>query len=163
MFMPWWHGFNVKDAMEKGEKLFQLTLAFPNIPSEFLSYLDKLGAQVGIPLDEKDTMANRLRRREGIPSIKVMVGSLQKLHRIVQIPLVGRGWLDQRIEYSGLPNQCYMCKGFGHLAKNYTRKGHDQSKGKNKKEENVPQPYANMEEQQIGSEVKDHAQRMGQE
>ena len=71
----------------KGGNCFGLPL-LSNLPSEFVSYLDKLGAKVGIPLDEKDTMANRLRRREVIPSIKVMVGSLQMLPRLIQSMLV---------------------------------------------------------------------------
>jgi hypothetical protein len=31
--------------------------------------------------------------------------------------------MDQRIvEYAKLPNECYICKSFGHLAKNYIKK-----------------------------------------
>ena len=127
-FTPWKHGFNVQEALESGEKLYQITLSFPGLPPEFLPYTKKLGNQVGLVLEEGNTMATKLKKGDGAPSIKVLASSTMRMPKVMQLPLLGGGFHNQRVEYTGLPNQCYICRNFGHIANSCPKKQNDKRK-----------------------------------
>ena len=116
-FMPWKHGFNPQEVIEKGEKMHVLTVSFPGLHSEYLPILSKLGSRVGTILEGTGTMASRIKQVSGIPSVRVVVITLNNLPTMFHLPVVDGGWIEQRVVYNGLPNQCYYCRSFGYLAK----------------------------------------------
>ena len=50
-FMPWKHGFNPQEVIEKGEKVHVLTVSLLGLHSEYLPILSKLGSRVGTILE----------------------------------------------------------------------------------------------------------------
>ena len=78
-------------------------------------------------------MASRVSRSNGMPSVKILISSTNLLPNIIQLPKPGGGSIIQKVEYVGLPNQCFTCKRMGHLAKNCP----DSLKGE-KSQENGP-------------------------
>ena len=121
-FSPWKHGFSVEEAITTGEKLYPIHMFFPSLPPEFVPHIGKLGSLLGMVLEEKNTMASMLKKIEGIPAVKILVTLTTKFPKGLLIPLMGGEILTQRVEFTGLPNQCFICRGFGHLAKTCPRR-----------------------------------------
>ena len=59
-FFSLWHsGFNVEEAVKNGQKIFTITAIFPNLPKEYMSFLNSIGAKLGIPIGTTDSMASK--------------------------------------------------------------------------------------------------------
>ncbi|MCO5552308.1 hypothetical protein L7F22_005819 [Adiantum nelumboides] len=80
-------------------------------------FYPRLGSLIGSVLESRPTTASIVARAASIPSVRVLVPHVTSLPKVIQLPLVGGGWVDQRVEYLGLPNQCFICKQVGHLVK----------------------------------------------
>lgn len=80
LFMPWKHGFNIHAL--KGGKIFR---SLSGLPSKSIPYLGKMGAQVGLPTDNNDSMTSRFKKFEGVPSTCVPIASLEKLPKVLRI------------------------------------------------------------------------------
>ena len=61
-------------------------------------------------------MASRLVRKNGLPSIRVLVAGIDALLGVIHLPTYEGGRLEQIVQYLGLPNQCFHCKKLGHIA-----------------------------------------------
>ncbi len=117
-FSPWHSGFNAEEAAKNGEKIFKVCAYFPNLPKEYRSLTNSIGAKLGIPLAVEETMATKISRSAGIPQVRILVSGTSSLPEYIQLPRPGGGNVLQKVEYSGLPNQCFGCRQMGHLAKN---------------------------------------------
>ena len=106
-----------QEVIEKGEKVHVLTVSLLGLHSEYLPILSKLGSRVGTVLEGIGTMASRIKQVSGIPSVRVVVITLNNLPTMFHLPVVDGGWIEQRVVYNGLPIQSYYCRSFGHLAK----------------------------------------------
>ena len=102
---------------KRGEK-FQGNGNPTNLPKEYISLLQVIGGELGIPLETLDSMASRISRANGMPLIKILVGGIENLPNNINLPTSGGSFLHQRVEYKGLPNQCFDCRGMGHIARN---------------------------------------------
>jgi succinate dehydrogenase/fumarate reductase-like Fe-S protein len=51
------------------------------------------------------------------PSVRILVTGLDLLPEVIYLLTSDRKRLEQRVEYVGLPNQCFVCKHIGHLAR----------------------------------------------
>ena len=116
-FSPWQHGFNAEEAAKKGDKIFKITTIFPNLSPEYRSLLFNIGSQLGIPMESEEEVVSRTARANGMPSVRLLVSGTTTLPELIQLPTTGGGTIDQRIEYAGLPNQCFECRQLGHIAK----------------------------------------------
>ena len=68
-FSPWKQGFNAAKAAKKGDRIFKITAIIPNLPKEYVPLLPVIGQQLGIPLESEDTLATRISKANGMPSI----------------------------------------------------------------------------------------------
>ena len=114
--MPWYHGFDPVAEASK-ERLIPDTVCFPGLRREYLPLLPRIGALFDSVLETGPSTASVVARAAGLPSVKVLVRDPSALPGSVLLPMVGGGHLTQRVEFSGLPNQCFVCRQLGHLAK----------------------------------------------
>ena len=115
-FMPWYHGFDPATEASK-ERLIPMTVCFLGLHREYLPLLPRIGALFGSLLETSPLIASMVACVAGLPLVKVLVQDPSALSDSVLLPMVGEGFLTQRVEYSGLPNQCFICRQLGHLAK----------------------------------------------
>ena len=118
-FRQWVHGFDPTDQVASSfvpleERGFPVTACFPGLCRE---YLPQLGRALGTFVDSPRTAASVVAKAAGLPSVRVLVPDLAKLPQEIQLPTLTGGWVTQRVEFSGLPNQCFICRQVGHLAR----------------------------------------------
>ena len=119
---PWVHGFDlVAEAssafIPRETRGFPVTVCFPGLRHEYLPLLPQIGGSLGTFLKISQTTASVVAKAVGLPSVRIIIADPAQLPTEIELPLLSRGWLIQRVEYSGLPNQCFACRKVGHLAK----------------------------------------------
>ena len=75
-------------------------------------------------VDAQESMAGRIVKGVGILRVRLHVSSIDEdnLPNIIQIPRIDdKGVIQQRVEYGGLPGQCFICRKWDHLAKDCSR------------------------------------------
>ena len=122
LFSPWYHGFNAQEAAKRDDKLFKVIAVFPNLPKEYIPFMSRIGDTIGRTLETEETMAARLVRANGHPSVRILVAGVDALPTVILLPTSGGGKFSQVVEYAGLPNQCFVCRKIGHLAKDCPRR-----------------------------------------
>ena len=88
-FSPWKHGFNATEVAEQGQPMFKVMAILPNLPKEYVSLLHIIGGKIGIPFETQDSMATRIYRANGMPSVKILVAGIEALPNIIQLPTLG--------------------------------------------------------------------------
>lgn len=121
-FRQWTHGFDPTDQgsssfVPQEERGFPVTACFPGLRREYLPLLPPLGRALGTYVDSPRTAASVVAKAAGLPSVRILVPDLAKLPQEIQLPTLTGGWVAQRVEFSGLPNQCFICRQVGHLAR----------------------------------------------
>ena len=94
----------------------------------FLEHIAGQSGLVGRPREEK-----WLRRNESLlhlPSVKVLMKSIDQLPQVVKLPTYGGKRMEQKIEFIGLPNQCFYCKQVGHFVNECHRRKNKIRQGK---------------------------------
>ena len=128
-FRQWVHGFDPTDQVASSfvpleERGFPVTACFPVLRREYLPHLPQLGRALGTYVDSPRTAASVVAKAAGLPSVRVLVPDLAKLPQEIQLPTLTGGWVTQRVEFSGLPNQCFICRQVGHFARAYPHSGY---------------------------------------
>ena len=119
LFMrKWTHGFNPEKAAQQDDSMKKVTMLFPGLSLEYNMLLPTIGNSFGMMLDEELTLADRLKKHLGPPSIRLLVQDINKLPSKILIPGKNGMRIEQRIEVIGAPGQCFACKKLGHLKKN---------------------------------------------
>ena len=107
----------------------KVTMLFPGLSLEYNMLLPTIGNSFGMMLEEELTLADRLKKHLGPPSIRLLVHDINKLPSKILIPGKNGIRIEQRIEVIGAPGQCFACKNLGHLKKNFpTRRIKDPTK-----------------------------------
>ena len=120
--MPWKQGFDPKEAARKGDRIFPLTIVFPGLRKEYLPMLVAIASRIGTVMDLKENMAARLSKMSGFPSARILVGSLENLPTRIILPNSEGEYIEQKVEFAGIPGQCFYCRQMGHLAKDCPRR-----------------------------------------
>ena len=120
--MPWKQGFNPVEAIRKGDRIFPLTIVFPGLRKEYLPMLEAIASRIGTVVRVQESMAMRLSKMSGFPSARILVESLENLPTKVRLPNEEGDFIEQKVEFAGLPGQCFYCRQMGHLAKNCPRR-----------------------------------------
>ena len=130
LFMrKWTHGFNPEKAAQHEDSMKKVTMLFPGLSLEYNMLLPTIGNSFGMMLEEELTLADRLKKHLGPPSIRLLVHDINKLPSKILIPGKNGIRIEQRIEVIGAPGQCFACKKLGHLKKNCpTRRFEDPTK-----------------------------------
>ena len=121
-FRAWAHDFDpASDAASSfipaGDRGFPVTACFPGLRREYLPLLPQIGRALGTVLEAPPTLASVVARAAGLPSVCIIIPDPAKLPPEILLPTLSGGWITQRVEFSGLPNQCFACRKVGHLAK----------------------------------------------
>ncbi len=98
-----------------GKMSFPITVIFPGIRREYFPMLTSVASKIGAVLEYSN---NRL----GLPSRRILVQSLSELPTKIFLPKVDGSKLEQKVEYVGLPNQCFYCRHVGHMAKECSKR-----------------------------------------
>ena len=120
--MPWKQGFDPKEAARKGDRIFPLTIVFPGLRKEYLPMLVAIASRIGTVMDLKENMAARLSKMSGFPSARILVGSLENLPTRIILPNSEGEYIEKKVEFAGIPGQCFYCRQMGHLAKDCPRR-----------------------------------------
>ena len=112
--MPWKQGFKPMEAIQKGERIFPLTIVFPGLRKEYLSIIEEIDSRIG-------PVATRINKMSGFPSAKILVGSLQNLPTKIMLPNEEGDFIEQKVEFAELPDQCFLLSANGTLSQELSK------------------------------------------
>ena len=121
-FRQWFHGFDptgeaASSFVPPGERGFPVTACFPGLRKEYLPFLPQIGRALGTYLESPRSAASVVAKAAGLPSVRILIPDPAKLPSQIDLPTLAGGWVSQRVEFSGLPNQCFACREVGHLVR----------------------------------------------
>ena len=71
MFLSWHQGFNTTEAANQTENMVKVTTVFPGLPKEYMSFLPRIGSNIGLPLETVESMATGIERVNDLPSSRI--------------------------------------------------------------------------------------------
>ena len=77
-----------------------------------------------------ETSVSRNYRNPAFPSVRWLMNTHMQLPSSVYLPTSGGGRKEQRVEFIGLPNQCFYCKQIGHFEQDCARRKTNLNVGK---------------------------------
>ena len=95
-------------------------VGFPNLRKEWITSIELIAATIGTVLEVYDKPRKEGDKMLGAMSAKILVSKATVLPSHILLPNLldsTQSPYSQKIMYRGLPNQCFRCFGFGHLAK----------------------------------------------
>ena len=113
-FSQWTQGFSPKEACKSGEMLVPVMMVMPGLRKEYLPFIEEIGKQVGIVVKKGKEQQDVKSNTSGSSSIRIL------LTKVVVLPRWDGGVMDQRVEFIGLPDQCYYCKQIGHYIQDFS-------------------------------------------
>lgn len=117
-FCSWTHGFRTAtDPLVEAAGFSMSAVFFPGLKKDYRPLLRGIGITSDDVLQTPQTVASVVTRAVGLPSVRVTILDISDLLKDISLPLFGGGWITQRVEYLRLPNQCFICRGEGHLAR----------------------------------------------
>lgn len=82
----------------------------------------RIGQLFGAVVEILQTIASIVAEAVGLSLVRVVILDVTDLPKEISLPILGGGRITQRVEYSVLPNQCFICRREGHLACAYPRR-----------------------------------------
>ena len=134
-FHKWSHNVNVDDILQDQESSMVFTAVFPGLRKEWRNVLPRIGTLLGKVIGMREGQVG------GVPAVRLIAPRSVPLPSTITLPnlLMNKSPVVQKIYYQGLPNQCFVCRQFGHL-------GRDCQKRRPKDEARAPtQPNVNNE------------------
>ena len=119
-FHKWIHKFSSNQIHHDLDSLYTSTMVLPNLRKEWISFVALIIATIGTVLEVYDTPRKIGDKMLGALSAKLMISKDTVLPSHILLPNLlnsRQPSYSQKIMYRGLPNQCFRCLGFGHLAK----------------------------------------------
>ena len=113
--MNWTQGFSPKEGAKTFGNMYSTTVVFPGMRKEYVPFLDEICGQLGSVLHKMEVKSNVNGNKDGLPSLRLMVASLQNLPSVIILPRTDGGIVEQRVVFGGLPNQCFYCRQLGHF------------------------------------------------
>ena len=111
----WEPGFDPNHAIASGKMSFPITVIFPGIRHEYFHMLTSVASKIGAVIKYPNNWL-------GLPPRRILVQSLSELPTKVFLPKVDGSKLEKKVEYVGLPNQCFYCRHVGHMAKECSKR-----------------------------------------
>ena len=109
-FHKWSHNVKVDDILKDQESNMVFTAIFPGLRKEWRNVLPCIGALLGKVIATRDGQG-------GVPAVRLIAPRSVRLPATISLPNLLKNELPvvQKVYYQGLPNQCFVCRQFGHL------------------------------------------------
>ena len=87
------------------------TAVFPGLRKEWRNVLPRIGTLLGKVIGIREGQVG------GVPAVRLIAPRSVRLPSTITLPnfIMNRSPVVQKIYYQGLPNQCFVCRQFGHL------------------------------------------------
>ena len=123
-FYRWTHNVVAEEILQHKEAHMIFTAVFPGLKKEWHQVVAQIGALLGNVIAIRDEASQEDDRRRGTPAVKILAPRNSVLPSSVLLPNLQKNKepLPQKILYQGLPDQCFICRHFGHLGKDCPRK-----------------------------------------
>ena len=123
-FYKWNHNVSVDDILKNKEAHMIFTAIFPGLKKEWRQVLTQIGSLLGTVIAIKNDSSQDDDRIRGAPSLRILAPRNSELPSYVLLPNLQehKEPLSQKIMYQGLPDQCFICRNFGHLGKECPRR-----------------------------------------
>ena len=144
-FSQWTQGFSPKEECKSGQMLGPVTMVMPGLRKEYLPFIEEIGKQVGIVVKKGKEQQDVKSNTSGSPSIRILLTSLERLPKVVVLPRWDGGVMDQRVEFIGLPDQCYYCKQIGHYLQDCQKCKNKQLSEASRQEQRLGKGASNLE------------------
>ena len=69
----------------------------------------------------QETMATRINKMSGFPSSRILVGSLENLPTKIMLPNEEGDFIEQKVDFAGLPRQCFSLSANGTLSQELSK------------------------------------------
>ena len=119
-FHKWIHNFLANQVLHEHDSLYTCMVVFPNLRKEWITSIELIAATIGTVLEVYNKPRKEGDKMLGAISAKILVSRATILSSHILLPNLldsTQSPYSQKIMYRGLPNQCFRCFGFGHLAK----------------------------------------------
>ena len=119
-FHKWSHNFSANQVHHDLHSYQTCVVVFPNLRKEWLPSMHVIASSIGTVLEIYEKPRQSEDKYLGAASAKLLISKSTKLPSNILLPNLLdplQAPYSQKILYRGLPNQCFRCFGFGHLAK----------------------------------------------
>ena len=118
-FHKWFHNVKVDDILQDQEASMVFTAIFPGLRKEWRNVLPRIGALLGKVIATRDGQAHGSDRMGGVPAVRLIAPRSVRLPATISLPnlLLNKPPVVQKVYYQGLPDQCFVCRQFGHLGR----------------------------------------------
>ena len=118
-FHKWSHNVKVDDILQDQEASMVFTTIFPGLRKEWRNVLPCIGALLGKFIATRDGQAHGTNRMGGVPAVRLIAPRSIPLPATISLPnlLLNKPVVVQKVYYQGLPDQCFVCRQFGHLGR----------------------------------------------
>ena len=120
-FHKWIHNFSANQVFHDLQLYHTCMVVFPNLRKEWMPFVHLIASNIGTVLETYDKPRQDEEKSMGAASAKILISKTAVLPSTVLLPNLldpSQEFFSQKVLYKGLPNQCFRCFGFGHLAKN---------------------------------------------
>ena len=118
-FYKWSHNIKVDDILQDQESTMLFTAIFPGLRKEWRNVLPSIGALFGKVIATRYGHDYGIDRAGGVPAIRIIAPRSKRLPTTISLPnlLINKPPVIQKVYYQGLPDQCFVCRQFGHLGR----------------------------------------------
>ena len=92
---------------------------FPRLRKEWRNVLPSIGALFGKVIATRYEQDYGVDRASGAPVVRIIAPRSRRLPTTMSLPnlLINKPLVIQKVYYQGLPDQCFVCRQFGHLGR----------------------------------------------
>ena len=110
-FHKWSHNVNVDEILQDQESSMVFTVVFPRLRKEWRNVLPCIETLLGKVIGMREGQVGE------VPAVRLIAPRFVRLPSTITLPnlLMNKSPVVQKRYYQGLPNQCFVCRQFGHL------------------------------------------------
>ena len=118
-FHKWSHNVKVDDILQDQEASMVFSAVFPGLRKEWRNVLPRIGALLGKVIATRNGQAVESNRGGGVPAVRLIAPRNVRLPAMIALPnlINNKPPVMQKVYYQGLPDQCFVCRQFGHLGR----------------------------------------------
>ena len=118
-FHKWSHNIRVDEILQDQESSMVFTAIFPGLRKEWRNVLPRIGALFGKVIATRNGHDYGIDRAGGAPAVRLIAPRSTRLPTTISLPnlLINKPPVVQNVYYLGLPDQCFVCRQFGHLGR----------------------------------------------